>query len=146
MKDILNSIVITVTDPKVVRIVTEPKFKKIAILKNAEGKVVNLKSHQLTRDLISFLETSGLVVEYNDAPAGCRGLSEINKIPVKVSPINHVNYDKGAIIKVPEVDNLSEENTGIVLKFLRKKGIDIKKHCSSSRTGTSCNQILGGEQ
>ncbi len=138
MKDVKNSILITVSTPKVIPLATEPKHKKIAMLKNGKGESVDLKSHQLTRDLLKFMENSGLSVEYEDAPDGYRGKTEINGVPVKVSPINHTNYDGGAFIKVSEGDDLSLANTVKVLKYLRKNGIDLDKFCRTDEKGTSC--------
>lgn len=141
-KDVKNTIIITVSTSKVNPLVTEPKYKKTAILRNGKGEIINLKSHQITRDMISFLESSGLSVEYGESPAGRRGRNEIAGIGVKVSPINTTNYDKGAIIKVPEEDDLDLSNTIKVLKYLRKGGVDIEKFCQTNEKGTSCIQKL----
>jgi len=139
MKDVKHSITITVATDKVIPIATEPKLKRIAILKNAKGGVVQLKSHQIKRDLMKFLESSGLSLEYIDAPAGCRGKTELNRIPVKISPINHSNYDAGVFIKVEEEGGETDlSNTLKVLRYLTKKGIDIDKFCKTNEKGTSC--------
>lgn len=138
MKDVINSILITVSTPKVIPLVTEPKYKKIAHLENTNNKTLLLKSHQLTKELIAFLEESGLSVEYEIVEDGRKGKTEISGISVKVSPINHTNYDGGALIKVREEDELATENTYKVLRYLRKNGIDLDKYCSVNQKGTSC--------
>ena len=138
MKDVKHSIVITVSSPKVIPLATEPKYKKIIILKNDNGETVELKSHQITRTFRKFLEGSGLSIEDGEAPSGCKGKTEIAGVDVKVSAIAHTNYDSGAIIKVPEEDELSLKNTLKVLKYLKKGGVDIDKHCQTNEKGTSC--------
>jgi ferredoxin len=137
MKDVKNSILITVSTPKVVPIVTEPKEKKTAILRNNNGDFVMLKAHQLKKELVVFLERSGISVEYGDTQ-GRRGVSEISGVFVKVSPINHTNYDGGAYIKVPEQDDLDCANTVKILRYLKRKGIDLDKYCKMNGKGTSC--------
>lgn len=137
MKDVKNSILITVSTPKVIPLVTEAKRKRTAILKNGKGEFVDLKAHQLKRDMIKFLENSGFSIEYSEVE-GRRGLAEINGIHVTVTPINHTNYDGGAFIKVPEEDDIKLTNTLKVLKYLRKNGIDLDKYCRTSEKGTSC--------
>ena len=143
--DVKNTIIITVSTSKVIPLVTEPKHKKIATLKNSKGVTVNLKAHQLTRDMISFMESSGLSVEYGEAPLGYRGRLTLCDIPVKVSPINHTNYDGGAIIKVPEGSDTDLTNTVKILKYLRKGGVDIDKFCQTNDRGTSCLMRLKEE-
>ncbi len=139
MKDVKHSITITVATDKVIPIATEPKPKKIATLTNTKGESVQLKSHQIKRDLLKFLESSGISLETIDAPAGCMGKTELNKVPVKISPINHSNYDAGVFIKVEEEgDELDLRNTLKVLRYLSKKGIDIDKFCKTNEKGTSC--------
>lgn len=137
MKDVRNSVLITVSTPKVIPLVTEPKRKKTALLKNDKGDFVDLKAHQLTREVIKFLENSGFSVEYSEGE-GRRGLTEINGIPVHVTPINHTNYDGGAFIKVPEEDEIALANTLKVLKYFKKNGIDLNKFCTTNEKGTSC--------
>lgn len=137
MKDVRNSVLITVSTPKVIPLVTEPKRKKTAILKNDKGDFIDLKAHQFTREMIKFLENSGFSLDYSERE-GRRGLTEINGIPVSVTPINHTNYDGGAFIKVPEEDEIALANTLKVLRFLKKNGIDLNKFCTTSEKGTSC--------
>ena len=138
MIDVKNYILITVSTPDVIPLVTELKAKQVAILKNQAGEAIFLKSHQLTKELSKFLEESGLSVEFSKAPDGRRGKTEINGIAVRVTAINHTNYDAGAYIRVPEEDNLSLKNTNSVIKYLRNNGIDIDRFCSASSNGTSC--------
>lgn len=142
MLNVRNYILITVSTPDVIPIVTEPKEKHVAVLKNQEGETIFLKSHQLTKELSKFLEASGLSVEFNKAPDGRRGVSGINGIAVKVSAINHTNYDAGAYIRVPEDDNMSVKNSHAVMKYLREQGIDIDKYCIATNNGTSCMRKL----
>jgi len=138
MIDVRNYILITVSTKEVIPLVTEMKEKKVAILKNQLGETVLLKSHQLTKELSKFLEGSGLSIELNKAPEGRKGKSEINGIVVKVSAINHTNYDAGAYIRVPEEDSLSLKNSSAVMKYLRQNGIDLDKYCIATNNGTSC--------
>lgn len=138
MIDVRNYILITVSTPDVIPLVTEPKEKQVAVLKNQSGETIFLKSHQLTKELSKFLEQSGLSVEFNKAPDGRRGVSGINGIAVRVTAINHTNYDAGAYIRVPEEDILSLKNSSAVMKYLRQNGIDLDKYCIASNNGTSC--------
>lgn len=145
MINVQNYILITVSTPDIIPLVTEPKEKQVAILKNQSGETIFLKSHQLTKELSKFLEASGLSVEFNRAPDGRKGKSGINGIAVKVSAINHTNYDAGAYIRVPEDDEMSVKNSNAVMKFLRNNDIDIDKYCIASNNGTSCMAKLKGD-
>lgn len=137
MEDVKNSILITVTTPKVVPFVTEAVPKKKAILKNGKGDFVELSAHQIKKSMIDFLEKSGLSLEYSTTESR-RGKAEIVGISVKVSPVKHTHYDGGALIKVDEEDELSFKNTIKILKFLNKNGISVDRECEVSSKGTSC--------
>ena len=138
MIDVSNYILLTINTTDVINLVTEPREKKVAVLKNTSGETIFLKSHQLTKELSKFLEKSGLSVEFSRAPDGRKGKSSINGIAVRVSAINHTNYDAGAYIRVPEEDAMSEDNSRKVRDFLYKHGVDISKYCSASKGSASC--------
>lgn len=143
MKDFKNSRIITVSTAKVIPLVTERKEKKDIVVSNRNGCSVQLKTHQITKDFLKFLEDSGLEISESDSKEGHRGKIEIDGVAVKVSPINHTNYDGGAYIKVPESDNTDLKNTVKVLKYLRKNGIDIDQFCSHTGSGKSCTLKSG---
>lgn len=134
-------IVLTITDPKAIPLVTETVMKKKAILKNSKGDWVELKPHQLKKELVTFLEKSGLTFEYSDVPSR-RGRSEIEGVIVRVKPANGSNYDFGTIIKINEpVDEsgkMDKPNSRIVKNFLVKSGVDLDKRCKEGTEELSC--------
>jgi|SRR3972149_4237763 len=144
MKSVKTKILLTIETPKVTPLATDIIEKRIAILKNSKGDFVSLKPHQLKRDLITFLEKSGLTFEYSKTQ-GRRGKVEIAGVSVKVSAINHTNYDNGVYIKIDEENNISLKNTVKVLKYLTKNGIDVDRECSATDNGTSCLTKLSTE-
>jgi hypothetical protein len=137
MIDLKNSILLTISTPSVIELATEAIDKRKALLKNKAGDFVELKPHQLKKDLVSFLEKSDITMEYTGVTKR-RGKVIIAGVKVKVSPLNHNNYDSGALIKVPEEDDISTKNTVKLLKYLSKQGINLDKYCSATSKGTSC--------
>lgn len=142
MLDVKTNIVITVATSDVIPIVTEPKQKRIMTLTNLKGNAIQLRDHHIKRDMITFLEDSGIKTDISSALPGCRGKLELAGVPVKVSPINHVNYDAGAYIKITEADATDESNSRTIIKFLRKNGIDVKRYCKADKGGMSCMRLL----
>lgn len=129
---------ITVRTDKIIPIVTESKGKKEVLLTDAKGNKLTLKAHQLTKEMIKFLEQT-YSIEYLESTEGRRGLSEIAGIKVQITPINHTNYDGGAYIKVTEEDEMATENTNKVLAYLRKRGIDTTpKTCTYTDKELTC--------
>ena len=137
MKDVKTYILITVTTPKVVPLVTEAIEKQKAILRNDKGAFIELKPHQLTRDFKEFMENSGLTLEYS-AKESRRGKAEIAGVHVKVTAVNHSNYSGGAYIKVPQNDDMDFSNVTKVVKWLKNHGISWDKECRLTDNGTSC--------
>lgn len=144
MTPVKHSILLTISTPSVAEIATEGVERKKALLKNGKGEFVELKPHQLKKDLIKFLESSGISIEYMDTISR-RGKVNMAGVQVKVSPLNHTNYDSGALIKVQEENGTSEANTLKVLKLLTKHGIDLDKYCLANDNGKSCLTKLKGQ-
>lgn len=134
-------IVFTITDPKAISLVTETIMKKKAILKNNKGDWVELKPHQLKKELVTFLEKSGLTFEYSDVPSR-RGRSEIANVVVRVKPYNGSNYDFGTLIKINEPEGekgaRDKPNSRIVRNYLTKCGVDMAKRCKEGNEELSC--------
>lgn len=117
-----------IATPKVVPFVTETIPKQKAILRNKNGKFIEVAPHHLTRELKKFLLESGLEFEYEpvDSKTGRRKIAGIS---VKVEPLRHTHYDGGVLIRIVENDEMSYDNTNKVVEYLARKGINIAKEC-----------------
>ncbi len=116
-----------ITTSKVIPLATEMIEKQKAILRGQNG-FIELKPHTITKELKKFLEAEGLILEFTGAESR-RGKAEIAGVGVKVMPVAHTHYDGGVLIRIPEKDAMSYENTNIVLEYLTENGINVSKEC-----------------
>ena len=130
--------IITIRTNKITPFVTESLDRKNLVVTNAKGDKIILKPHQLTKELIAYLEATHSI-DYIAAKEGRRSLTEIAGVKVHIMPINHTNYDGGCRIQVSEVSPRNVGNTLRVIKYLRKHVSDIEKYCDGQDSEFSCN-------
>lgn len=130
MKGLISKTVrkVKITTSRAIPYLTDPVNKQDAILTNDKGDRVTLSNRQMTKDLQTFFENSGLTLEYVKSSQRT-GKTKINGIPVKVLPSTHGNYDGGAIIYVEEESGMNYKNINKVLSYLDKHGVNIAKEC-----------------
>ena len=130
MKGVISKTVrkVKITTSKAIPYLTDPVNKQDAVLTNDKGDRVTLSNRQMTKDLQTFFENSGLALEYVQSSQRT-GKTKINGIPVKVLPVTHGNYKGGAIILVEDESPMSYDNINTVLNYLNKHDVNIAKEC-----------------